>query len=455
MLKRWRQSLHLEPPRGWLNDPNGLCWFGGLYHVFFQYCPDSPAGEGKKCWGHYESPDLFHWTFTGTVLRPDTPQDRDGVYSGSAVVADGKMRLFYTGNVKHPGNYDYTSAGREANVLRVDTPDGSEMGKKEPLLTNADYPADCSCHVRDPKLWYEGGVWKMLLGERSRKGVGGALLYESTDLEGWTLAARIEPDRAFGYMWECPDYLPLGHEQLLAVCPQGLPHGETQNQNVFQSGYFPVTGAVSEGKLGPFTEWDMGFDFYAPQSFLAPDGRRLLIGWMGLPDAPYQNPTAALGWQHCLTVPRQVFLDDTDRVCQLPAREVIVSAGPSVTVAPGSTVSLDAPFAVEAAPAGSFSLELAGGLSLSWDADRGICSLNFADTALSGGRTRRLAKLPACRNLLVLVDASSVEIFLDGGAVAMATRFYPPEGEISVTIENTDARLCPLAPMTFAGLDRK
>lgn len=437
-----------------MNDPNGLCWFGGQYHVFFQYCPDSAVGCGKKCWGHFESPDLFHWIFTGTVLRPDTPQDRDGVYSGSAVISDGQLSLFYTGNVKHPGNYDYTSAGREATVVRVDSPDGRAMGEKKPLLSNADYPADCSCHVRDPKLWQENGLWKMLLGERSLKNVGGALLYESPDLEHWTLAARIEPDEAFGYMWECPDFLPLGGEDLLGVCPQGLPHGEKRWQNIYESGYFPVDGPFPNGRLGPFTEWDMGFDFYAPQSFSSPDGRRLLLGWMGLPDSPYENPTAALGWQHCLTVPREVFLDGKSRVCQLPALEVISPALPASKLEPGSTLSRKAPFVIEASPADRFSLELAGGLTLAWDRDDALCSLCFSDDALGGGRTKRLAALSECRNLLVLVDTSSVEIFLDGGAVAMATRFYPPEDEISVKLEGVEGHLCTLKEMTFENLEK-
>lgn len=87
-MAEWRQAFHLEPPRGWLNDPNGLCWFGGRYHVYFQYCPLAADGSGPKCWGHYESPDLLHWTFTGVPLTPDHPRDADGVYSGSAA-ADG------------------------------------------------------------------------------------------------------------------------------------------------------------------------------------------------------------------------------------------------------------------------------------------------------------------------------------------------------------------------------
>ena len=107
MDTKWRQKLHLEPPVGWLNDPNGLCRFKGNYHIYFQYAPDDINGGVKKCWGHYRSPDMINWEFTGTVLVPDIPEDRDGVYSGSAIVKDGTLHLFYTGNVKEKGDYDY------------------------------------------------------------------------------------------------------------------------------------------------------------------------------------------------------------------------------------------------------------------------------------------------------------------------------------------------------------
>ena len=85
MKGRWRQHLHIEPPEGWMNDPNGLCFFDGLYHVYFQYSPGTPEGESTRCWGHYASADLLSWKYEGIVLEADIPEDRDGVFSGSAV----------------------------------------------------------------------------------------------------------------------------------------------------------------------------------------------------------------------------------------------------------------------------------------------------------------------------------------------------------------------------------
>ena len=91
----WRLRFHLMPPAGWLNDPNGLCQMNGVYHVFFQYSPFDPCG-GEKFWGHYTSRNLTDWEYAGVPLAPDEQFDRSGVYSGSCLIKDGIMYLFYT-----------------------------------------------------------------------------------------------------------------------------------------------------------------------------------------------------------------------------------------------------------------------------------------------------------------------------------------------------------------------
>lgn len=134
MKNDFRQAFHLEPLNGWINDPNGLCWFNGRYHVYCQYSPGSADGSSKRGWGHFQSRDLTSWEFTGTVLFADTPDDADGVFSGSGIVKDDTLYLFYTGNVEHEGDYDYTTAGREANTILVTTKDGVTMSEKKVLL---------------------------------------------------------------------------------------------------------------------------------------------------------------------------------------------------------------------------------------------------------------------------------------------------------------------------------
>lgn len=199
-----RQQLHLAPQSSWLNDPNGLCFFKGRYHVYFQYAPESAKGAGNKCWGHFQSKDLTSWEFTGTVLFPDSPDDADGVFSGSAVVRGDTLQLFYTGNVEQQGDFDLITAGRGANTILVTTKDGVTMSEKKVVLRNSDYPGYCSCHVRDPKVWEQDGRYRMVLGARTLDDKGCVLFYSSRDLECWEFEKQVRTDD-LDYMWECPD----------------------------------------------------------------------------------------------------------------------------------------------------------------------------------------------------------------------------------------------------------
>lgn len=430
MNGKWRQSLHLEPPRGWLNDPNGLCWFNGKYHVFFQYAPDDVNGGVKKCWGHYESPDFLKWSFTGTVLFPDIPEDRDGVYSGSAIIADGVMELFYTGNVKEVGDYDYITSGRGANVIRVSSKDGRSFSEKRVILRNSDYPEYCSCHVRDPKLWKENGRYYMVLGARTLSNEGCVLIYGSDDLNKWRFEKKLSAPN-FGYMWECPDLFDVGGHKFLSVSPQGLVNFETRFQNVWSSGYFRADNDPDNDCLGDFEEWDYGFDFYAPQTFEAPDGRRILIGWMGIGDSSYTNPTAELGWQHCLTIPRELSVSEDGAVLQNPIKELEFLRNKEISISDSGKETIKAPFELFGNVNGEFEITLNNTLVLSYD--KKVFRLKFEDKTQGCGRRIRNAEIEGCKNIRVIADISSLEIFLDGGRRVLSTRFYPDDVNIKVS----------------------
>ncbi len=436
---KWRQDLHLEPPQGWLNDPNGLSFFDGYYHVYFQYAPDSADGSGKKCWGHYQSRDMLRWEFTGTVLFPDTPEDKDGVYSGCGVVADEVLHLFYTGNVKEEGEHDYITSGRGANVIHVTTTDAVTMSPKEVLLRNCDYPDFCSCHVRDPKVWKEDGKWHMVLGARTLEGEGCVLFYTSDDLKNWNYCGS---DRVadFGYMWECPDVFRVDGHRYLSVSPQGLEHEETKYQNVYQSGYFRY-----DRELEQFTEWDMGFDFYAPQSFEAPDGRRILIGWMGIGDIPYANPTTELGYQHCLTIPREISVDQDGCLRQNPIRELRTLRTAQQILKDGEHRKVGLSFELHAKVTGPFTIQLDQAVNISWDGK--IVSLTFTDEAVGQGRKIRKAELDRCSELQIIADKSSLEIYLDGGKKVMSSRMYPDTEEMELQVEGLDTEVWSLVNM--------
>ena len=439
MVGKWRQKLHIEPPGGWLNDPNGLCFFKGKYHVWFQYTEGSAQGDGLRCWGHYESSDMLSWKFAGTALYPDTEADATGVFSGSAVVNGDKLELFYTGNVEHEGDHDYITSGREANQIHVTTTDARQMGAKNVILRNSDYPDYCSCHVRDPKVTYENGIWRMVLGARTLENEGCVLIYEGTSPDEFKFIKKLSvPD--FGYMWECPDMFEIGGNTYLSVSPQGVVYGEFEFQNLFSSGYFRVDG----DKLSQFEEFDHGFDFYAPQTFKAPDGRRILIGWMGIGNGSgYTNPTARLGWQHCLTIPRELTLAPDGAIIQNPIKELeTLRLAPAKLGKEQTWHKLPFDITVSGIKADNgFEMEI-GKAKITWHGE-GYVELSFTDEQVSAGRKVRKVRTGAIKDIRVVADRSSLEIFINGGRHVMGTRFYPefPEVPVSIDCSTFDAEI--------------
>ena len=99
-----KQSWHIEPPWGLMNDPNGLIWYRGNYYVFFQW-NRFKKDHSSKAWGWCVSPDLIHWRFCGSALLPDQPYDGQGVYSGSAIEINNRLCLYYTGNARRNGRW--------------------------------------------------------------------------------------------------------------------------------------------------------------------------------------------------------------------------------------------------------------------------------------------------------------------------------------------------------------
>ena len=448
---RFRQEIHLMPPTGWLNDPNGLCQFGGVFHAYFQYSPFHAEG-GVKMWGHCTSRDMVRWDYQGAVLYPDQPFDCHGVYSGSAFTEDGVMYVYYTGNVKleDRADYDYVNTGREANTVLVTSRDGQSFGPKQLLMRNADYPSDLTLHVRDPKVWKDKETYYMIQGARTKEDTGQALLFRSADRVNWTLHSRIETEEPFGYMWECPDYFEVSGIKVLSASVQGLEGGVWEDRNVYQSGYFLVEGDIlGEYRLSEYRLWDYGFDYYAPQSFETEDGRRIQIGWMGMPDCEeYTNPTIENGWQHCFTFPREIFVED-GKVLQRPVRELEEREReikvPETGKGPDSDSFLIEGYQVydllvDRISGNRFRAVLAEELVLEYTDGRfEMRFLSREKGSASAGRGLRYVELERLESVRVLADVSSVEVFLNNGEYVFTTRYYPEKA--CVRVEAGDAEI--------------
>ncbi len=319
-----RPEFHLSTRVGWMNDPNGFSYYNGEYHLFYQYHPYN-SHWGPMHWGHAVSTDLLHWRYLPAALAPDTTCDRDGCFSGSAVTLDdGRHLLMYTGVVRET---QPDGSQKDVQTQCIAIGDGRDYEKYtgNPVLGEKDLPEGSSRYdFRDPKIWRdEDGTFWCAAGNCTPQKDGRILLYKSTDALHWKFEKiLIQNGGRYGKMWECPDFFELDGRQVLLVSPQDmLPQGlEYHNGNgtaCFIGDYEKTTATFIEDQNQAI---DYGIDFYAPQTVLAPDGRRIMIGWMQnwdtcnlhSPDQP---------WFGQMSLPRELSVKN-GRLIQKPIREI-------------------------------------------------------------------------------------------------------------------------------------
>ena len=436
----WRQKYHIQGIVGLINDPNGFSQFNGKYHMFYQWNPLG-TNHKNKTWAHSVSDDLLHWKRLKTALRPDTWYSKDGVYSGSAIVDDEKLYLFYTGNVKD------AEGNRESYQCLAVSSDGENFERWEPSIVNQ--PDGYTRHIRDPKIWKKDGKFYAVIGIQSEDLEGKAVLYSSENIKDWKFEGEIAGAnhgkiKDFGFMWECPDYFQLKDEKtgeikdLLIFSPQGLePEGDLYN-NKYQTGY--LFGKLDYEKpefeiLSDFVEIDRGHDFYAPQSMEDDKGRRLIVGWMGIPEEE-DFPTVKNEWLHCLTLPRELKVID-GKLYQVPIKEMESIRGEKiefsgkvageVKVGTGATYELKVKFKDFNS---DFGLKLRTGKS-----SETVLKFDYKDKKFVLDRTKgeqpdkRLRKVYlgdiSELELTIFVDNSSVEVFINGGQEVFSSRIFP------------------------------
>lgn len=315
MENRYKNSFHIEPSKGLLNDPNGLIQFDGKYYFFHQWNRFGTNHRYKE-WGLFVSDDLINWENRESALIPDCIEDKDGVYSGSAIEHDKQLFLFYTGNAKI--NNTRQTYQRIAVSL-----DGQTFVKQE---NSIEIPKGITEHHRDPKVWKYQENWWMIVGAQTDKEVGAITLFKSKDLLSWTYEGIVFTDSILDQMCECPDYFVLNNNiEILTICPQKRSQLEDSLEISSYAAYYIGKMDYANKKFVPKTDiqlLDNGFDFYAPQTFLDNKNRRIMVGWMSRMNEEQENscPTKKFGYMHCLTMPRELKWID-NQLYQVPLEE--------------------------------------------------------------------------------------------------------------------------------------
>ncbi|MFB5661248.1 glycoside hydrolase family 32 protein [Alteribacillus sp. HJP-4] len=307
----YRLNYHFMAPAGWLNDPNGLIQHNGLYHLFYQHHPYN-ADWGPMHWGHAVSSDLIEWQHKPAALAPSEVYDHEeanediGCFSGSAVSCREELVLIYTGHISGRTPKEVQAAAVSQDGIHF------EKKNKNPIISEP--PSGLSEDFRDPKVWKYNDTWYVVIGS-SINGNGAVSLFQSNDLDTWEYRGiALEGDGTQGDMWECPDLFPLGEKHALVLSPMNMENGK----NIVMIGDMDY----STGKFLPESqkEIDDGLDFYAAQTFQDEKGRWILIAWMDTWETDF--PTKAEGWAGAMTIPREVVLDEQNKVKLLPVREL-------------------------------------------------------------------------------------------------------------------------------------
>lgn len=361
-----RPRFHFLPPSNWMNDPNGVIQWKGQYHLFYQHNPTG-AFHGNIHWGHAVSHDLIHWKDLPIALSP-TPDsvDESGIFSGCAVDNGGQPIIFYTG-VSGP-NY-----GRQVQCMAIGSQDLIQWEKysNNPVIDTVPDEAKQTTDFRDPFVWHDENGWHMIVGSRIENAGGTVFLYRSEDLIHWHYVGPIliGDKKVDGVIWECPNMFRFGEKWVFIVSTHS-------GEDVELAKYF--VGTFENGRLS--VEFESYFDYgylYAPLTFVDDKGRQLLWGW--LREGRAVEAAIQAGWSGVQAIPRQLSLDDRNRLLMEPVVELESIRGEAHRFA--NVDLLDDPvFLVR-----SLSLDMVGEFAL---ATEGILSIYLASSESGNEQTQ-------------------------------------------------------------------
>jgi beta-fructofuranosidase len=446
----YRLGYHAMGEIGWINDPNGFCFYKGEYHLFYQYHPYS-SKWGPMHWGHIKSKDLISWEYMPVSLAPDMSYDIDGCFSGSAIEKDGKLYLMYTG-LLNP-NPDIPENVRQIQNIAV-SEDGIEFKKvkENPVIDTKDIPGHgLPQDFRDPKVFKHGDEYYAVISSRNIDGSGEILVYKSKELLNWTYAGVMASSKnKYGKMWECPDLFKLGNCDILLVSPQFLDDDGDRYHNVhssiFMLGQFDFES--SKYNFNFVDEIDYGFDFYAPQTLIDDKGRRILVAWMQMWDRKIPTNEKNHNWAGAMTLPRELKIidgklyqypvDETKnyRINHVSYKDIKLKDILTLDKIEGQKIELE--LEVEFLEANTFGLNVLKDedqqTTMYYDKKEGKFNFDRSKNGedLSGAEAdnsgkRRVSVALNCNKLKlhIFIDRISVEIFIQDGERVMTSTVYP------------------------------
>ena len=439
--EKHRPQFHFSPPEKWMNDPNGLVFYEGEYHLFYQYYPDGIVW-GPMHWGHSISKDLFHWEHLPIALYPDS---LGYIFSGSAVIDWNNTSGFGVGNSppmvaiftyhnmekEKAGNNDYQTQGLAYSIDKGRT---WTKYNNNPVLANPGIK-----DFRDPKVSWNKVAKKWIMALAVKNHIS---FYSSTNLKEW----RFESDfggnvGSHGGVWECPDLFELEDENgnkkyvlLVSINPGGRNGGSATQYFIGE-----FDGKVFTNDTEEILWLDYGTDNYAGVTWSdipKDDGRRLLIGWMSNWNYGQVVPTEK--WRSAMTIPRQLKLirnGDNIVVQSKPIDEIKSLETEEHVVEENTFSSKVATYSVLFSEIGNDSIEVILSnkelekITISYD--EGILTIDrnksgnfdFSDKFAGKYSSDKLSN--RIKKLQIFVDVSSVEVFVNDGEIVMTELVFP------------------------------
>eukprot|EP01102_Stenamoeba_stenopodia_P007230 TRINITY_DN2011_c0_g6_i1.p1 TRINITY_DN2011_c0_g6~~TRINITY_DN2011_c0_g6_i1.p1 ORF type:complete len:825 (-),score=170.43 TRINITY_DN2011_c0_g6_i1:84-2489(-) len=425
-----RPQYHFLPPSNWMNDPNGLMYYKGVYHIFYQFNPTA-AVWGDMHWGHAVSTDLVHWTYLPVAIAPSEPYDINGIWSGSTTIVGNKPIALYTGISNN--NVQAQCAAMPADVN--DTLLINWIKSDSNPIINAPTSLGPLEGFRDPTTaWMNSDQNYYILVGSGYNNTGAALVFSSPDFNTWTYENPITTSAVFpGNMWECPDFYTIANGshsvQVLKASAGGQDWWATGSYN-------EETNLFEYQQIGLY---DHG-QFYASKTFADEFGRRILFGWVS--EADSQASQVARGWAGVQSLPREVTLNEDFTLSMNPysgltsLRNEVFSYSNlqvnnnGVPLANGTQLEIQIAFT-------SVNADKVGINVLTSITTNETTSIYLVDNTINVNRTFSSLATDADNSLVlasvsagtssftVFVDHSIIEVFTDNNRTNIIARVYP------------------------------